>query len=89
MKPALICIGKHFASSKLLPKCIYYLCKFFMLSVKSKLGKICEVYFNIMDIPLFCGLCRLQYIVKIILFSSGAFNEIFYFEILPCFKNTV
>lgn len=76
-KPALICIGKHFASSKLLPEYIYCLCKFFMLSAKSKLGRICEVCFKVIDIPLFCGLCGLQYTVKAILFSSGAFNEIF------------
>lgn len=53
------------------------------------MDRICEVYFNIMDVPLFCGFCRLQYTVKTILFSSGAFYEIFYFEILPYFKNTV
>lgn len=64
---------EHFASSKVLPEYIYYLCKFFMLSIRSKLGKICEVYFNIADIPLFCGLCRLQYTVRTVLFSSGAF----------------
>lgn len=54
-----------------------------------KTGQNILSLFNIVDIPLFCGLCRLQYTVKIVLFSSGAFYEIFYFEILPCFKNTV